>query len=464
MFLMRHFDNTSRHVITAGLVAALAFGACTMSPASIYAEESVPMEQEGAATNASPSEMTADDQQQGNPQPVSQPTVQSNVANAETTAQNLQAQLNIATETLSKMFDELEDTQASLSKTTYELEQTNASIASLEQQIEQSNLSLQEKQAQLARQVADSYKVGTPSLLEFLMGSKTFEELTSNIFYQNKVAEKLAEDIQATRDLKVGLTTQVVELESLKAEQEQQVQTQQQKSESLKSASERQTAYVNQLNEEVKAALQGARLQRASDSLAAAQKALLDATNDLERAQAAAARDAAQAEYDAASIAEAQAREAAANARVEGGMPGVSSVYVPSAASTDQRTTAVNAALSQLGVAYGFTCETPGVGFDCNGLVHWAWAQAGVDIPYPSGHYMYGQFQWLKASGRWVNSASQLLPGDLVFYSKDGGASTYHVAMYVGGGLIVHAAGYQWGIITSPIDFCTGFCGGGSPL
>ena len=42
---------------------------------------------------------------------------------------------------------------------------------------------------------------------------------------------------------------------------------------------------------------------------------------------------------------------------------------------------AVQAAVSQLGVPYVFGGEQPGVGFDCSGLVQWAWAQAGVSIP-----------------------------------------------------------------------------------
>ena len=129
-----------------------------------------------------------------------------------------------------------------------------------------------------------------------------------------------------------------------------------------------------------------------------------------------------------------------------------------------RRATAVSAAMSQVGYGYVWGEQIPGVGFDCNGLTNWAWAQAGVSIPYPSGHYGYGQFQWLKASGRWVYDANQLQPGDLVFYSYDGGASIYHVAMYIGNGRIVHACDPSNGICVWGVYDCGGFCGGGSPI
>ncbi|UMG94887.1 NlpC/P60 family protein [Nocardioides sp. TF02-7] len=56
-----------------------------------------------------------------------------------------------------------------------------------------------------------------------------------------------------------------------------------------------------------------------------------------------------------------------------------------------------------------------------------AWAQAGVALPHSSS----AQF----STGTRI-SESQLQPGDLVFYYSP----ISHVAMYIGNGLIVHAA------------------------
>jgi peptidoglycan DL-endopeptidase CwlO len=88
--------------------------------------------------------------------------------------------------------------------------------------------------------------------------------------------------------------------------------------------------------------------------------------------------------------------------------------------------TAVNAAMSQLGVPYRFAAESPGVAFDCSGLTKYAWGQAGVYLPHQSGA-QYGSITHI--------SQSEIQPGDLIFYKSPIG----HVAMYIGGGSLIHA-------------------------
>jgi peptidoglycan DL-endopeptidase CwlO len=87
---------------------------------------------------------------------------------------------------------------------------------------------------------------------------------------------------------------------------------------------------------------------------------------------------------------------------------------------------AVAAAKSRIGAPYVWGAAGPDA-FDCSGLVMWAWGQAGVSLPHFSG----AQY----ASTTHI-SMSQLQPGDLVFFGNPGD----HVAMYVGGGMIIQAA------------------------
>ena len=77
-----------------------------------------------------------------------------------------------------------------------------------------------------------------------------------------------------------------------------------------------------------------------------------------------------------------------------------------------------------LGVPYVWGGASPR-GFDCSGLVMYAFAQIGVSVPH-SSYAQYGM-------GTPV-SMSQLQPGDLVFFA---GAS--HVGIYIGGGQFIHA-------------------------
>jgi cell wall-associated NlpC family hydrolase len=86
---------------------------------------------------------------------------------------------------------------------------------------------------------------------------------------------------------------------------------------------------------------------------------------------------------------------------------------------------AVSEALKELGTPYVWGGAAPG-GFDCSGLVSWAYAQAGLGgLPHFTGA--------LWASGTHI-SESELAPGDLVFYN-----GLNHVGMYIGGGNFVEA-------------------------
>jgi cell wall-associated NlpC family hydrolase len=105
----------------------------------------------------------------------------------------------------------------------------------------------------------------------------------------------------------------------------------------------------------------------------------------------------------------------------------------------------IDRALSQVGVQYvwgGGTGRGPSrgipdafgsslkrVGFDCSGLMLYAYNVAGIALPRVSRN----QYN----AGRKV-PISDLRPGDLVFF-KNGGAPIHHVAMYIGGGKMVEA-------------------------
>jgi peptidoglycan DL-endopeptidase CwlO len=171
-------------------------------------------------------------------------------------------------------------------------------------------------------------------------------------------------------------------------------------------------------------------LKKQSDDKVAAAQALLDKLTAAQRQEVAAAQAAANqkaaAATDTSRSAPRPAAAAAAPAPVVVG-PGGSS----------RAMTAVNFALSQVGKAYVMGGTGPNA-YDCSGLTMVSYAHAGVGLPRTSqAQYGVGQPVGL----------SQLAPGDLVFYYS--GIS--HVGIYIGNGMIVHAANPSTGVATASV-------------
>jgi peptidoglycan DL-endopeptidase CwlO len=107
----------------------------------------------------------------------------------------------------------------------------------------------------------------------------------------------------------------------------------------------------------------------------------------------------------------------------------VSTVDVPV---SGRAAAAVHYAMAQVGKAYVYGAAGPSA-YDCSGLTMAAWGAAGVGLPHSSSAE-YG-------SGTHI-SASQLQPGDLVFYYSP----ISHVGMYIGNGMIVNAENPSSGV------------------
>ncbi|MGH3733779.1 MAG: NlpC/P60 family protein [Acidimicrobiales bacterium] len=132
--------------------------------------------------------------------------------------------------------------------------------------------------------------------------------------------------------------------------------------------------------------------------------------------------------------------QGAANQVIEAEQAAITTPTIAEVAGTAQGLAAVKDAESQIGVPYVWGGETPGVGFDCSGLVQWAWQKAGISIPRTT------ESQWPDLLHV---PLTDLQPGDLLFYyNLDGDNEIDHVVMYVGSG--------PWGVDTTIAAAYTG--------
>ena len=88
----------------------------------------------------------------------------------------------------------------------------------------------------------------------------------------------------------------------------------------------------------------------------------------------------------------------------------------------------VDRAKHALGTPYRFGGEAPG-GFDCSGLVRWAYRAAGVSLPRTAAEQ--------STVGVRVHGADQLKPGDILTFRRSGGG--YHSGIYIGDNKFIHA-------------------------
>jgi cell wall-associated NlpC family hydrolase len=96
------------------------------------------------------------------------------------------------------------------------------------------------------------------------------------------------------------------------------------------------------------------------------------------------------------------------------------------------------------GSRYIYGAATPGVGFDCSGLTYYVYGKFGYSISRTAS-------QQFRNNGTTVSKAN-LKPGDLVFFSRNGGRSVTHVGLYIGDGSFVNASTERTGVIISSLS------------
>ncbi len=269
-----------------------------------------------------------------------------------------------------------------------------------------------------------AYVYGTPEvgLASYFDTTATLSQARTQ--YTDSIVGNLTKDEDALQHSEAALQSEQAQQQNV-ANQAQQEAAQ---AKSLAQANQQEAAAtqatLNQVQGQLAQQVAQAAIQEAQQEAAAAAAAASSAQRQQATAAAAAAATVAGAVGGSASGA------AATNAANQAGQTGPAGGSVGpvggSAQGSGSGMAAVQAAVSQLGVPYVFGGEQPGVGFDCSGLMQWAWAQAGVSIPRTT------ETEWPSLPHV---SLDALQPGDLLFYyNLDGDSQVDHVVMYTGSG------------------------------
>lgn len=282
-------------------------------------------------------------------------------------------------------------------KTCEQIEDAQTQITSTQDQIDKKQQELDAKKSALSKRVSSAYKSGIDGFLSVLFSSSSLEELSSNIYYLDKISEKDRTMIEEVNRVKRDLDDKKSSLESHKAALEQ-----------LKEEQDKELTQMTAKQDESKRVLDG--LSQDVKDLMAKRDAELQAAAQqraLQQAQAASARSGKR-------------------------------TYTLSEVSGEVNLSPNLSGSQKAVVSYAYRVASPGYGL-CAMWVSQVFSAAGLG--YPSGDACDMYYAWCHSSNK-----SELKPGMIIAVPAHAGTSagrTYgHIGIYVGNGEVRHNIGY----------------------
>ena len=352
------------------------------------------------------------------------------IENIQSQQQELQSQIDALDADLVNIIMNLDILEGELSDKQTELDNVTAQLAQA-QEDEQNQYDAMKKR------IVYMYENGDDSYIEALVGATDFSDLLNRLEYAQQIYDydrnlltQYQETVQQVADLKSQVETEKAELEEVQ-----------------QSYQEQQASYESMIAEK-KSQMSDFDTQLASaQSLAAQYKATVDEQNEIIRQeQAAAAAAAAQNNNKGNNTTTANNNNGNTTGNNNGSNTGGDSTtggstggggLNPSFSTSVSGSDVVSYACQFIGNPYVWGGESLTDGADCSGFIKSVYANFGISLPHSSVA--------LQRAGSEV-SYENAQPGDIVCYAG-------HVAIYMGGGQIVHASSPSTGIKTGSATY-----------
>ena len=344
------------------------------------------------------------------------------IENIQSQQQELQSQIDALDADLVNIIMNLDILEGELSDKQTELDNVTAQLAQA-QEDEQNQYDAMKKR------IVYMYENGDDSYIEALVGATDFSDLLNRLEYAQQIYDydrnlltQYQETVQQVADLKSQVETEKAELEEVQ-----------------QSYQEQQASYESMIAEKQSQMSDFDTQLASAQSLAAQYKVTVDEQNEIIRQeQAAAAAAAAQNNNKGNNTTTANNNNGSNTGgdSTTGGSTGGGGLNPPFSTSVSG-SDVVSYACQFIGNPYVWGGESLTNGADCSGFIKSVYANFGISLPHSSVA--------LQRAGSEV-SYENAQPGDIVCYAG-------HVAIYMGGGQIVHASSPSTGIKTGSATY-----------
>lgn len=309
------------------------------------------------------------------------------------------AQAKDAREKLDELSTKLELATEDYEEAAQAVKNTESDIFDINIKLKKAQKQLDEAQKQLNDRAASIYRQDSLSIVDVVLGADNFSDLVTRLDMMQRLSQQDNELLISVRSAKAEISSaksELIQKQTTQAEAQRKFEHKKGEAESLYAE---QAAYLQSLNGTIKKLIEQERSQIAEQQEQAAKAA------------------------------------AASNASSASGSQTVSGARDFNESSLgSSHPDVVSIAMKYVGKTPYVWGGTSPNGFDCSGLTQYCYAKIGISIPRTS------RSQYLIGAYIPANRTDLLQPGDLLFFGYDKSASRiHHVAIYAGGGKMIHA-------------------------